>query len=59
MEDLLMEMSDDEKTIEAMSDEEKARYKAEKRWANELMLVRFLSVPVAPVSLIINPPEGD
>ena len=42
MEDLLMEMSDEEKTIEAMSDEEKARYKAEKRWANELMLVGFL-----------------
>ena len=42
MEDLLMKMSDDEKTIEAMSDEEKARYKAEKRWINELMLVGFL-----------------
>ena len=38
----LDEMSDDEKTIEAMSDEEKARYKAEKRWINELMLVGFL-----------------
>ena len=42
MEDLLMKMSDDEKTIEAMSDEEKARYKAEQRLLNERMLAAFL-----------------
>ncbi|MDA8545379.1 hypothetical protein N9K60_01180 [Candidatus Poseidoniales archaeon] len=38
----LDEMSDDEKRIEAMSDEEKARHKAEQRWLYERMFVGFL-----------------